>query len=146
MRYMPSLVRGSLWNYSTSGQSEKVSWAGSVTPQLIILVWLITHVFQITQPFELYISVSPMLPKSAVVSAANSVMRWVKKEEARLFLRDAPVFWLEPCFQFFSSLLFVYDLCKYSSPTVLSVYAWDRLYWLINADQERLPYLTSGCW
>lgn len=47
---------------------------------------------QITQPFELYLSVSPALPKSAIVSAANAVMRWVKKEEARLFLRDAPVF------------------------------------------------------
>lgn len=47
---------------------------------------------QITQPFELYIALSPWLPKSAAVGAANSVARWVKKEESRLFLRDAPVF------------------------------------------------------
>lgn len=33
-----------------------------------------------------------MLPKSAVVGAANSVARWVKKEDGRLFLKDAPVF------------------------------------------------------
>ncbi|KAJ7288158.1 trafficking protein Mon1-domain-containing protein [Mycena rebaudengoi] len=46
----------------------------------------------ITQPFELYITLSPRLPKSAAVGAANSVARWVKKEENRLFLRDAPVF------------------------------------------------------
>nr|GAT60115.1 predicted protein [Mycena chlorophos] len=46
----------------------------------------------ITQPFELYITLSPRLPKSAAVGAANAVARWVKKEEARLFLRDAPVF------------------------------------------------------
>ncbi|KAF9046459.1 vacuolar fusion protein MON1 [Panaeolus papilionaceus] len=46
----------------------------------------------ITQPFELYVSLSPLLPKSAVVGAANAVARWVKKEESRLFLRDAPVF------------------------------------------------------
>ncbi|KAF9013405.1 DUF254-domain-containing protein [Cyathus striatus] len=46
----------------------------------------------ITQPFELYIVLSPLLPKSAAVGAANAVARWVKKEEARLFLRDAPVF------------------------------------------------------
>ncbi|KAF8158266.1 trafficking protein Mon1-domain-containing protein [Crassisporium funariophilum] len=46
----------------------------------------------ITQPFELYIALSPLLPKSAAVGAANAVARWVKKEEARLFLRDAPVF------------------------------------------------------
>ncbi|KNZ73044.1 Vacuolar fusion protein MON1 [Termitomyces sp. J132] len=46
----------------------------------------------ITQPFELYIALSPMLPKAAAVGAANAVARWVKKEEAKLFLRDAPVF------------------------------------------------------
>ncbi|KAG6837622.1 hypothetical protein H0H93_006143 [Arthromyces matolae] len=45
----------------------------------------------ITQPFELYIALSPLLPKAAAVGAANSVARWVKKEEARLFLKDAPV-------------------------------------------------------
>jgi len=46
----------------------------------------------ITQPFELYIALSPLLPKNAAVGAANAVARWVKKEEIRLFLRDAPVF------------------------------------------------------
>ncbi|KAF8908989.1 vacuolar fusion protein MON1 [Gymnopilus junonius] len=46
----------------------------------------------ITQPFELYVTLSPLLPKSAAVGAANAVARWVKKEEARLFLKDAPVF------------------------------------------------------
>ena len=47
---------------------------------------------QITQPFELYIALSPLLPKGAAVGAANAVARWVKKEETRLFLRDVPVF------------------------------------------------------
>ncbi|EDR13724.1 uncharacterized protein LACBIDRAFT_245305 [Laccaria bicolor S238N-H82] len=46
----------------------------------------------ITQPFELYIALSPRLPKSAAVGAANAVARWVKKEESRLFLQNAPVF------------------------------------------------------
>ncbi|KAI0320195.1 trafficking protein Mon1-domain-containing protein [Amylostereum chailletii] len=46
----------------------------------------------ITQPFELYVTLSPWIPKTAVVGAANAVARWVKKEEAHLFLRDAPVF------------------------------------------------------
>ncbi|KAG8914733.1 Vacuolar fusion protein mon1 [Tulasnella sp. 417] len=32
------------------------------------------------------------LPKSAVVSAANAVSRWVKKHEGELVLKDAPVF------------------------------------------------------
>ncbi|KAH7106907.1 DUF254-domain-containing protein [Auriculariales sp. MPI-PUGE-AT-0066] len=46
----------------------------------------------ITQPFELYLALSPRLPKTAVVSAANAVARWARREEPRLFLRDAPVF------------------------------------------------------
>lgn len=56
------------------------------------MLFLLLITSQITQPFELYITVSPLLPKSAVIGAANAVVRWVKKEEARLFLRDAPVF------------------------------------------------------
>lgn len=47
---------------------------------------------QITQPFELYLAMSPLVPKSAVVNAANAIARWVQREEKRLFLRDAPVF------------------------------------------------------
>ncbi|KAG9019740.1 Vacuolar fusion protein mon1 [Tulasnella sp. 427] len=46
----------------------------------------------VTTPFELFITTSPKLPKSAVVSAANAVSRWVKKHEGELVLRDAPVF------------------------------------------------------
>jgi len=49
------------------------------------------HYSQITQPFELYITLPPSLPKTAAINAANSVARWVKKEEHRLFLKDAPV-------------------------------------------------------
>jgi hypothetical protein len=47
---------------------------------------------QITQLFEVYIALSPLLPKSAAVGAANAVAKWVKREEGRLFLKDAPVF------------------------------------------------------
>ncbi|KAJ9107806.1 hypothetical protein QFC19_002711 [Naganishia cerealis] len=45
-----------------------------------------------TNSFELYLTASPELPKHAVVSAANAIVRWINKEESRLFLRDAPVF------------------------------------------------------
>jgi hypothetical protein len=47
---------------------------------------------QITQPFELWLTLSPHLPKTAVVSAANAVAKWIKREESKLFIRDAPVF------------------------------------------------------
>jgi hypothetical protein len=46
----------------------------------------------VTQPFELIVTLLPHLPKSAVVGAANAAAKWVKKEEGRLFIRDAPVF------------------------------------------------------
>lgn len=47
---------------------------------------------QVTKPFELYMCVSSQLPKSAVVAAANTVVRWVGSEESKIFLKDAPVF------------------------------------------------------
>ncbi|PWN49647.1 DUF254-domain-containing protein [Violaceomyces palustris] len=46
----------------------------------------------ITQPFELYMTVNPWLPKTAIVAAANSVAAWVRKEEENLFLLNSPVF------------------------------------------------------
>ncbi|KAG8951705.1 Vacuolar fusion protein mon1 [Tulasnella sp. 424] len=46
----------------------------------------------ITTPFELYVTTSPKLPKSAVVSSANALSRWVKKHEGESVLRAAPVF------------------------------------------------------
>jgi hypothetical protein len=47
---------------------------------------------QVTRPFEIYLSVSPQMNKAGVVGVANNVARWVGAEEAKLFLRDAPVF------------------------------------------------------
>jgi len=55
------------------------------TEKEIVMGW-------VTQPFELLVTLSPHLPKSAVVGAANAVAKWVKKEDAKLFIRDAPVF------------------------------------------------------
>ncbi|KAF8759146.1 hypothetical protein RHS01_02450 [Rhizoctonia solani] len=36
------------------------------------------------------LAVEPTMPKNAIVGAANAIARWVKKEEGKLFLRDAP--------------------------------------------------------
>ncbi|GAA5939966.1 hypothetical protein JCM1841_000904 [Sporobolomyces salmonicolor] len=46
----------------------------------------------VTAQFELYVATSPLLPHSAVVSAARAVSQWVKKEEDRLFLTSSPSF------------------------------------------------------
>jgi hypothetical protein len=75
-------------------RTEKEGILGWVRLSLLLCDGL-THSpppIQITQPFELYVTLSPILPKSAVIGAANAVVKWVKKEESKLFLRDAPVF------------------------------------------------------
>ncbi|KAF8442896.1 DUF254-domain-containing protein [Boletus edulis BED1] len=71
--------------HAKSSQSGPLKLQYIRTQKEIVMGW-------ITQPFELYIVLSPRLPKTAVINAANAVTRWVKKEETRLFLRDAPVF------------------------------------------------------
>ncbi|KAH7919246.1 DUF254-domain-containing protein [Leucogyrophana mollusca] len=70
--------------HAKSGQDSALKLQYIRTEKEIVMGWL-------TQPFELYIALSPHLPKSAVINAANAVMRWVKREEGHLFLRDAPV-------------------------------------------------------
>ncbi|CDO71428.1 hypothetical protein BN946_scf184909.g22 [Trametes cinnabarina] len=71
--------------HAKSGQERTLKLQYIRTGQESVMGW-------ITQPFELYLALSPHLPKSAAVGAANAIARWVQKEEKRLFLRDAPVF------------------------------------------------------
>ncbi|KAJ8586551.1 DUF254-domain-containing protein [Rhizopogon salebrosus TDB-379] len=71
--------------HAKSGQTGNLKLQYIRTEKEIVMGW-------ITQPFELYVALSPRLPKTAVINAANAVTRWVKKEESQLFLRDAPVF------------------------------------------------------
>ncbi|KAG1772371.1 DUF254-domain-containing protein [Suillus occidentalis] len=71
--------------HAKSGQTGNLKLQYIRTEKEIVLGW-------ITQPFELYVVLSPRLPKTAVINAANAVTRWVKKQEGQLFLRDAPVF------------------------------------------------------
>ncbi|KIM63548.1 hypothetical protein SCLCIDRAFT_117184 [Scleroderma citrinum Foug A] len=71
--------------HAKSGQPGPLKMQCVRTDKETVMGW-------ITQSFELYIALSPRLPKTAVINAANSVTRWVKKEEKNLFLRDAPMF------------------------------------------------------
>ncbi|GJE86335.1 trafficking protein Mon1-domain-containing protein [Phanerochaete sordida] len=71
--------------HAKSGQGGTLKMQYVRTERESVMGW-------ITQPFELYIAMSPLMPKSAVVNAANAIARWVQREEKRLFLRDAPVF------------------------------------------------------
>ncbi|KAF5344980.1 hypothetical protein D9757_013788 [Collybiopsis confluens] len=84
------LVHDAIHAKGVSGQSKGDAKEGLKlqylrTDKEAVLGW-------ITQPFELYLTLSPLLPKSAAIGAANAVAHWVKKEETKLFLRDAPVF------------------------------------------------------
>jgi hypothetical protein len=89
--------------HAKSGQESTLKLQYLKTEKESVLGWVsfywhssrdssLMDVVQITQPFELYLALSPMLPKSAIIGAANAVAKWVKKEESKLFLRDAPVF------------------------------------------------------
>ncbi|KAF9645158.1 DUF254-domain-containing protein [Thelephora ganbajun] len=71
--------------HGKSGQEKTLKLQYLRTDKEGVLGW-------ITQPFELYVTLSPILPKSAVIGTANAVVKWVRKEESKLFLRDAPVF------------------------------------------------------
>ncbi|KAL1744493.1 vacuolar fusion protein MON1 [Schizophyllum fasciatum] len=71
--------------HARSGQGGTLKLQYIKTEKESVMGW-------ITQPFELYIALSPLLPKTAVINAANAVVRWIRKEDAKLFLRDAPVF------------------------------------------------------
>ncbi|OCF42348.1 vacuolar fusion protein MON1 [Kwoniella heveanensis CBS 569] len=71
--------------HARSGQSAPLKLVYLKTEHEACLAWL-------TKPFELYLTVSPQLSKSAVVAAANAVAKWVLAEEGRVFLKDAPVF------------------------------------------------------
>ncbi|KIK79892.1 hypothetical protein PAXRUDRAFT_259272 [Paxillus rubicundulus Ve08.2h10] len=71
--------------HGKSGQSGSLKLQCIRTEKEFVMGW-------ITQLFELYVVLSPRLPKTAVINAANAVARWVKREEGQLFLRDAPVF------------------------------------------------------
>jgi len=55
------------------------------TEQEVVLGWL-------TAAFELYAVFGPLHSKLAVITAVNKLLRWVKKEEERLFILTAPTF------------------------------------------------------
>ncbi|GAA94554.1 hypothetical protein E5Q_01206 [Mixia osmundae IAM 14324] len=45
-----------------------------------------------TSTFEMYVAISPLLPKTAVVAVAHSVSKWIDKHVDSLFLTAAPSF------------------------------------------------------
>lgn len=42
--------------------------------------------------FELYVTFEPLVTKHSAINAVNKLLRWIKKEEDRLFILNAPTF------------------------------------------------------
>uniref|UniRef100_A0A1B0DG70 Vacuolar fusion protein MON1 homolog n=1 Tax=Phlebotomus papatasi TaxID=29031 RepID=A0A1B0DG70_PHLPP len=51
----------------------------------IMLAW-------VTSGYELYVTFEPLVDRNAVISLVNKLLKWIKKEEASLFIMNAPVF------------------------------------------------------
>ncbi|CAG7785949.1 unnamed protein product [Allacma fusca] len=46
----------------------------------------------LTSSFELYVAFEPLVTKSAAIAAVNKLLKWVKKEEDRIFIMNSPTF------------------------------------------------------
>lgn len=46
----------------------------------------------VTTGFELYVTFEPLVTKPNAINAVNKLLRWIKKEEDRLFILNAPTF------------------------------------------------------
>ncbi|PNF25223.1 Vacuolar fusion protein MON1-like protein A [Cryptotermes secundus] len=46
----------------------------------------------VTSGFELYVTFEPLITKHSAINAVNKLLRWIKKEEDRLFILNAPTF------------------------------------------------------
>ena len=69
--------------FLSSSQPLKLSHHS--TKHEIVLGWL-------TQSFELYATFSPTTTKLKVITAVNKLLRWIKKEEDKMFILSAPTF------------------------------------------------------
>jgi len=48
--------------------------------------------FQQTSTFELYVTFEPLVSKPIAMNAVNKLLKWIKKEEDRLFILNSPTF------------------------------------------------------
>lgn len=48
--------------------------------------------FQLTTGFELYVIFEPLIDKPTAINAVNKILKWIKKEEDKIFIMNAPTF------------------------------------------------------
>ena len=70
---------------------------------------LILSVWQVTQGFELYAVFGPLITKTSAIHAVNKLLRWIKREEDRLFILNSVTFWCVPYLTLWGFLLFGFD-------------------------------------
>lgn len=46
----------------------------------------------VTSGFELYATFEPLVTKPDAINAVNKLIKWIKKEEDRLFILNSPTF------------------------------------------------------
>ena len=51
-----------------------------------------THLLQVTAGFELYAVFGPLVTKPVAINSVNKLLKWIKKEEDRLFILNSPTF------------------------------------------------------
>lgn len=69
------------------------------------MFWAVEHSFnegcqiflglflQVTSGFELYLCFSPLATKAMAVAAVNKLLKWIRKEEDRLFILSPLTYW-----------------------------------------------------
>lgn len=62
----------------------------------VITVYLISKLYvyisQVTLGFELYVTFEPLVTKPDAIEAVSKLLKWIKKEEERLFILNSPTF------------------------------------------------------
>jgi len=48
---------------------------------------------QVTSGFEMYATFSPLTSKPAAIAGINKLLRWIKREEDRLFILNSHTLW-----------------------------------------------------
>ena len=90
---------------------------------------LILFVWQVTQGFELYAVFGPLITKTSAIHAVNKLLRWIKREEDRLFILNSVTFWCVPYLTLLGFLLFGFDT---SVAEVFSLQPRERLSQLLS--------------
>lgn len=47
---------------------------------------------QVASGFELYVTFEPLVTKPDAIEAVSKLLKWIKKEEERLFILNSPTF------------------------------------------------------